>query len=460
MLYQVIAALLYAASFKPVGIWIFAPIAIAIQIYSLRRNSRPEFQAFLFAFLSSLIILSWSRVFVGVVPWLLLALLQGLLAIPLGFTARYSKNIPVLIFLILLLEEFRARFPFGGFSWTRIAFSQVDSTLSPLVSIIGMTGLSALTLLITVALLTKSYKIFAIVILLSLVAPLTLRDQHSQQSIQVRAVQGGVPERGLEFNARAQAVLDNHISETIKSFRKQDDLIIWPENSIDIDPIANDQVAMKIQKLAKDIERPLLAGAIIDRPKLFNSTILFNEQGSPTSIYLKRYLTPFGEYIPLRAIATKVSPHVNRVEDFAPGKDLVLHKVSGAVIGSIICYELLNDGLIREASARSNMLSVHTNSATFSGSNEGEQQLAITRLRAIESGRNLVTISTTGPSAIIDHRGEVLDKLADGEVGSLSATIELREGRTLSHQLGGYSTLVVLLSALGCALFSRRRGVN
>jgi apolipoprotein N-acyltransferase len=323
-----------------------------------------------------------------------------------------------------------------------------------------MTGLSALTLLITVALLTKSYKIFAIVILLSLVAPLTLRDQHSQQSIQVRAVQGGVPERGLEFNARAQAVLDNHISETIKSFRKQDDLIIWPENSIDIDPIANDQVAMKIQKLAKDIKRPLLAGAIIDRPKLFNSTILFNEQGSPTSIYLKRYLTPFGEYIPLRAIATKVSPHVNRVEDFAPGKDLVLHKVSGAVIGSIICYELLNDGLIREASARSNMLSVHTNSATFSGSNEGEQQLAITRLRAIESGRNLVTISTTGPSAIIDHRGEVLDKLADGEVGSLSATIELREGRTLSHQLGGYSTLVVLLFALGCALFSRRRGVN
>ncbi len=460
MLYQVIAALLYAASFEPLGIWIFAPIAIAIQIYSLRRNSRPEIQVFIFAFISSLLILSWSRVFVGVVPWLLLAMLQGILAIPLGIAARYSKNISTLVFLILVLEEFRARFPFGGFNWTRIAFSQVDSTLSPLVSIVGMTGLSALTLLISAALLTKSYKIFAIVVFLSLVAPFTLSDEQSQESIQVRAVQGGVPERGLEFNARAQAVLDNHISETTRSFRKEDDLIIWPENSIDIDPIANDDVAQKIEKLTKDINRPLLAGAIIKRPKLFNSTILFDEQGSPKSIYLKRYLTPFGEYIPLRGIAAKVSRHVNRVEDFSPGEDLVPHKVSGAVIGSVICYELLNDGLIREASVQSNMLSVHTNSATFSGSNEGEQQLAITRLRAIESGRNVVSISTTGPSAIINHRGEVLNKLADGEVGSLSAAIELREDRTLSHRLGGYSTLVVLLFALVCALISRRRGVN
>ena len=154
MLYQLLAALLYAASFKPLGIWFAAPIAIAIQIYSLRRNNYPELQAFLFAFLSSLAILSWSRVFVGVLPWLLLATLQGLLAIPLGLIARFTRNVPALIFLILLLEEVRARFPFGGFSWTRIAFSQVESPLSLLISIVGMTGLSALTLLITVALLT------------------------------------------------------------------------------------------------------------------------------------------------------------------------------------------------------------------------------------------------------------------------------------------------------------------
>jgi apolipoprotein N-acyltransferase len=460
VLYQLIAALLYAASFKPLGFWLAAPIAVAIQIYALRKFKHPEVQAFCFAFLSSLVILSWSRVFVGVTPWLFLALLQGLLAVPIGITARFTKNIPTLVFSILLLEEIRARFPFGGFSWTRIAFSQVDSPISPLVAIFGMAGLSALTLLISVALLTRSYKIFAIVILLAFVAPFTLRDEKGNQSIQVLAVQGGVPERGLEFNARAQEVLDNHIAQTRRSFSRSDDVIIWPENSIDIDPIANDDVAGKIMRLTAELDRPLLAGAILDSPRLVNATILFNKQGSPTSVYLKRFLTPFGEYIPLRGIAAKVSSHVNRVEDFTPGNDLVLHRVSGAVIASVICYEILNDGLIREAASESNFLSVHTNSATFSGSNEGEQQLAITRLRAIESGRSIVSISTTGPSAIIDRRGEVLLKLADGDVGSLSTAIELHEGRTMAHRLGGFTTLSVLLLVLGWALISRRRGVN
>lgn len=460
MLYQLIAALLYAASFKPLGIWLAAPVAVAFQLYALRKAKHPEVQAFFFSFLSSLVILSWSRVFVGVTPWLFLALLQGLLAVPLGITARFTKNLPTLIFVILLLEEIRARFPFGGFSWTRIAFSQIESPFSPLVAIFGMAGLSALTLLISFAFLKQSYKILALLVLFALVAPFTLNDEKGGQSIQVMAVQGGVPERGLEFNARAQAVLDNHIAQTRKSFSSNDEVIIWPENSIDIDPIANDDVAEKIMRLTAELDRPLLAGAILDSPQLVNATILFNKQGSPTSIYLKRYLTPFGEYIPLRRIAAKVSSHVNRVEDFSPGNDLILHRVSRAVIGSVICYELLNDGLIREAASKSNFLSVHTNSATFSGSNEGEQQLAITRLRAIESGRSVVSISTTGPSAIIDRRGEVLSKLADGEVGSLSTAIELHDGRTIAHRLGGFSTLFVLLFVLGWALISRRRGLN
>ena len=148
MLFQLFAALIYAASFQPIGLWIAAPIALALQIYTIRRTKHPELQAFFFAFLSSLIILSWSRVFVGVAPWFLLALLQGLLAIPLGLTARFTKNLPSLIFVLLFLEEMRARFPFGGFSWTKIAFSQVESPYAPLVSFVGMAGLSMIPLLI------------------------------------------------------------------------------------------------------------------------------------------------------------------------------------------------------------------------------------------------------------------------------------------------------------------------
>ena len=460
MLFQLFAALLYSASFKPVGLWIAAPVALAIQIYAIRRAKHPELQAFFFAFLSSLIILSWSRVFVGVAPWFLLALLQGLLAIPLGLTTRFTKNLPSLIFVLLLLEEMRARFPFGGFSWTKIAFSQVESPYAPLVSLVGMAGLSMITLLIASLILTRSLKVLSLLLFLLVPTVFIGKSAADLPTMQILAIQGGVQERGLNFNARAQAVLDNHIKETRKSFSAEDELIIWPENSIDIDPFTNRVAAEKIVNLANETNRPLLAGAIIDSPTLVNATVLFSAVGSPESTYVKRYLTPFGEYIPLRALAGKVSAHVKRVQDFSPGIESVQHKISETVVGSIICYELLNDGLVREAAKGAGFISVHTNSATFSGSNEGEQQLAITRLRAIESGRSLVSISTTGPSAIIDHRGEVLQKLADGEVGSLSAPIELRDSRTFVNQMGGFSTLAVLLLAFSWALITRRKGME
>lgn len=456
MLYQFFAALFYAASFKPIGLWIAAPIALAIQIYALRKSAKPELQSFIFAFLSSLIILSWSRVFVGVLPWILLALLQGLLAIPLGIAARFTKNIPILIFVMLALEELRARFPFGGFSWTKIAFSQVDSPFAPIVSISGMAGLSLITLLVSYLFLTKSLRALTVLIALFTSTFFIELPQSALPPVQVLAVQGGVPQRGLEFNARAEAVLDNHITETRNSFSQKDQIIIWPENAIDIDPIANRKVAEKITSLTKDLNRPLIAGAIIDNPTLVNATVLFNEQGNPESVYVKRYLTPFGEYIPLRSIAKIVSPHVSRVRDFSPGAQLIQHQLATATVGSIICYELLNDGLVREAARGASFISVHTNSATFSGSNEGEQQLAITRLRAIETGRSIVSISTTGPSAIIDHRGEVLHKLNDGEVGSLSAAIVIQKSTTLANQIGGYSTLAVLLFSLSWAMLSTK----
>jgi apolipoprotein N-acyltransferase len=267
-----------------------------------------------------------------------------------------------------------------------------------------------------------------------------------------------VPERGLDFNARAMAVLDNHINTTLDEIDGKEDLIIWPENAIDVDPLQNLIVSQKITSLAEETGIPLLAGAILDDEELLNSTILFNEDGEPTSIYVKRYLTPFGEYIPLRSIAQIISSDADRVTDFSPGDNLVIHKVNAISIGSIICYEILNDGLVREAARKSSLLVVHTNSATFSGSAEGEQQLAITRLRAMESKKMIVSISTTGPSAIVDARGEVIKKLEDGEVGSLASVIPTQNNQTLSMRLGGFTELVVLFACAMWALFSLRKG--
>lgn len=456
MFLQFIAGVIYSMSFKPVGLWLLAPLALALHIYLLRRFRWFELQSFLFAFTSSLIILNWSRTFVGVFPWVALAVLQGLLAVPVGLTARFTKNIPVLIFAIIAMEEVRARFPFGGFSWTKIAHSQVDSPFVEYVSIGGFIGLSLVTLLISYVMIERR-KSTASLLLLLLVGSFFITNFKEEDSvIRVRAIQGGVPQRGLEFNARAQAVLDNHIKVTLRDYQDSDKVLLWPENAIDVDPRKNLVASKKLEELSKVIQKPLIAGAILDNEKLYNSTIYYDSVGRIESIYIKRYLTPFGEYIPLRSIASLFSPHVNRVTDFSPGNSSIIHQMPRANVGSVICYELLNDGIVREAALNSDFLVVHTNSATFSGSSEGEQQLAITRLRAIESNLSIVSVSTTGPSAIIDARGVVLKKLNDGEVGSLASDISLSNSRSISNALGGYSTALALLFTLIWAVISVR----
>lgn len=456
MLLQIIAGFIYSLSFKPVGLWFCAPIALAFHIYLLRRFRWFEVQSFIFAFSSSLIILSWSKTFVGVLPWVALAVLQGLLAIPVGLIARFTRSVPVLIFAIIAMEEVRARFPFGGFSWTRIAHGQVDSPFAGYVSITGFIGLSLITLLIAYAFIERRKATPSLLALLFAGSFFIVDSGVDSEVVRVRAIQGGIPQRGLEFNARAQAVLDNHIRTTVSEYRDTDEVIFWPENAIDVDPRKNLIASKKLTELSRTIDKPLIAGAILDDEKLSNSTIYLSAEGKIESTYIKRYLTPFGEYIPLRSIASFFSPHVDRVTDFSPGSKLIIHRLPQARVGSVICYELLNDGIVREAALNSDFLVVHTNSATFSGSSEGEQQLAITRLRAIESGRSIVSVSTTGPSAIVDARGVVLKKLSDGEVGSLASKISLTNSRSISNTLGGYSTILVLLFTLIWAIFSMR----
>ncbi len=100
---------------------------------------------------------------------------------------------------------------------------------------------------------------------------------------------------------------------------------------------------------------------------------------------------------------------------------------------------------------------MQTNSATFSGSSEGEQQLSITRLRALESGKSIVSISTTGPSAFINARGEVVMRLDDGDRGSLVGDVSLSKSESVYHSLGGLGVPLVLLLTLISSIISKDR---
>jgi apolipoprotein N-acyltransferase len=266
----------------------------------------------------------------------------------------------------------------------------------------------------------------------------------------VLMIQGNVPQMGLDFNSRAKAVFNNHFEKTRSELKRNSnvDFVLWPENSVDVDPFQNDDV----KKSLDSIQKPLIIGAIVDKGNsILNTSILWGGELPPT--YIKQHLTPFGEYIPLRSLASVISPYTDRVRDFEPGQEQVFFTVKEAVIAPVICFELVDDELLHKAAVSSNILAVQTNSATFGMSAESAQQLAMTRIRAIEHGRNIVSVSTTGYSAVIDSNGKVLQKTSMGTAESIRAEVELLIGKTPRNSAGDWALVGVLF---GLFLIARR----
>jgi len=445
-----LAALLFAFSFEPIGLWFLAPISYAIFLRICRKGENLYRNAFFFGFLSSAITLWWAGKYVGLIPLAFLALLHGLFYLPLGFLGRYTANIFWFIPALLVIEEVRSIFPFGGFSWMRIAFSQADAPYASVISIGGALFLSAWVLTIS-AMLAKFRNAFSFPLLLLILLPLLVTNSYSSdKEVSFLGIQGNTPSVGLTFNDRAEAVFNLHLSETEKAASANVDVIIWPENAIDVDPFANTRVRTSIESLTASLQTPLIAGAITRQSgQLENVSLLYNESGEVVSYYSKQYLTPFGEYIPLRSLARSVSPYVDDVADFSVGARVENHSIKGFNLAPVICYELLSDSLVQNAAKNSDAIIAQTNSATFAGTSESAQQLNITRLRALENAREIVSVSTVGISAHININGEVLSRTEENIAAQLSGSVRANTSQTIANYLGGYApALVIFLSML------------
>jgi apolipoprotein N-acyltransferase len=458
VVYALASGVLLSAAFKPIGLWFAAPLAIALLIYTVEKFGKHFYVFAVFAFSFNAAGLIWSNKYVGVAPWIALVLLQTLLFLPLGFLKKLGEYwyfyLPV---SFLALEELRSRFPFGGFGWLRIGFSQVDAPYARLASVGGVSLLSLATLLLGVAAFQLARRgsgltLPGIAIALTLSGIFVFPNNSPRQTFQVLAVQGSVPKLGLDFNERATEVFNRHLIATEKALieGKKPDLILWPENSVDVDPFNNPLIGSAISALVDKNKIPVVIGAVLRTDnKLQNASILWEPKAGATSTYIKRHLTPFGEVMPLRSALTFFSDLPNQVEDFSPGISAVIHKVGQAVIAPIICFVLIDDRLIQSSANSSNLFVVQTNSATFANTAQSAQQLAITRVRSIEHARYAVSVSTVGISAIVDTNGVVLKSTKENIAASINSAVALNSTRTIYDRVGEFAWVLVLLIGLG-----------
>jgi apolipoprotein N-acyltransferase len=233
--------------------------------------------------------------------------------------------------------------------------------------------------------------------------------------IDMAIIQGSVPRAGLLFNEQKMEVLKYHVKETdnlLNDSKIDIDVILWPENSIDIDPFKNPEALNQITNTLKKYRTPLLSGAVMQQNNgLENSVLLWDEKTLQVKdSYIKSILVPFGEYLPFRSF---LSQYIRRFDllpqDFIPGKNANNITINGAKISPIVCFEIAwNKTLTRQIIDGGQLVSVHTNNATYAFSNQIDQQFEMSRIRAIETGREVVISATTGISAHIDHNGSIL----------------------------------------------------
>lgn len=437
LLLSAVAGFLLSAAFEPVALWWLAPIAITFHIFILSRTKNALASTFVFAFTFNAFLLHWTSTYVGSMPWVVLSLGLTLLYLPLALVKKWGIASYPLLFVVL--EELRNRVPFGGFGWARLAYSQPDAPYSDLARLGGATALSSVVVVLGLFIywaINRSFQPLLLLPFLLLLIPYNIVESGQTRTL---LIQGNVPTLGLDFNKRATQVFNNHNAESQKALKAfpNIDFMLWPENAVDVDPFTN----QKIKDTLNSYTVPLIVGAIVkDKNGLLNTSILWTDEAP--NVYTKQALTPFGEYIPLRNITSRISPLVNQVYDFTAGNSGKIFEIKNAKIAPIICFELIQDEIVQVAARNSNILAVQTNSATFGTSPESAQQLSITRIRAIEHSRNIVSVSTTGYSAVIDYSGSILQKSQMGTAEHLYASVGLIDQQSPSNQLGDWALVI------------------
>lgn len=496
-MFVVVARLVLAAasgaivytSYQPLGWWPAAVVGIAMLYVALmpwgsraKRHHVRWWQGALIAFAHSLVanllLLPWIGQLVGNMPYVALAISMALYALLLGAAGaavvRWRWGFLPFAAVYTAVEFVRSSVPFGGFPWLRLAWGQVGGPLANLVAWGGPALVTFATVVVGTAAMTlirpgKHLRRWAAV---GVIAPLALGlaaragmndPDHTVGTVKAAAVQGNVPRMGLDFNAQRRAVLANHARMTHELARQEQgvQLVLWPENSSDVNPFADAQARELIDAASDDVGAPIMVGTLTeDEVGERNTMQVFEPGGRVGGHHFKKFLQPFGETMPMRDTLRRFSDYVDLAGDFKPGTGNGVVDMAGIALGVATCYEVSFDQAFRTATASGAQLLVSpTNNATFGFSEMTYQQLAMSRMRAMETDRALVVPATSGVSAIVSPDGTVQQRTKIFEAKYLVADLPLRDSQTLAVRYGaGVQLAIVIMGGVSalCALWLNR----
>lgn len=370
----------------------------------------------------------------------------------------------------VLAEAWKGRFPFGGVPISDLAIGQVGGPFADAARIGGGPLLAALVVTGGIALSAAAARrwsttAIAVAVLVLTVggAALAPRAHDVGAPVRVAIVQGGGPQGTRAINTDMNEVFERHLRASAH-IRTPVDLVLWPEDVIDLhtrdiaDP--DEPKGRDLVDLAKRLHAPVLAGVVQDEgEKHFrNYTVVVRPDGTFGDRYEKVHRVPFGEYVPLRSLVAPFAGPALTQRDAIAGTGPAVVRTSVGPVGVSISWEIFFADRARAAARDGGeLLANPTNGSTYTGTLVQTQQVASSRLRALETDRWVLQAAPTGFSAVIRSDGTVVARTPLVRQRVLQATVRRRSGQTVYVRTGdGPMAGLVLLLLAGAWGLARR----
>lgn len=482
-LVAIVAGLLVAFSLPPWGWWPLTYVGVALFATINPTSNRARFMfgtLFALAWLAPGMAWMWFLTAPGyVIAALLFSALHGIAAMITGAVTDQHKHRAVVGPLAhTLAEALRFSFPFGGVPLATLAISHAASPIAPIVRIGGPLLLTYIVLQIGFLLArlrdTKTPKrsvhaalIAVVVVVLPIVGSIAPHGNDIGRSLTIAAVQGGGPQGTLAINTNSRDVVVRHLDATQEiadgsaATGNQLDLVIWPENVIDVSSFSSSTERTEVAAQAARLNAPFLVGITEDLDNKFftNAQVVVNTDGSLGDRYDKVRRVPFGEFVPMRGLLQAVGAPVDRIpRDAKAGNDTAILRAADTTIAVVISWEVFFAGRANEGIEQGATLLVNpTNGSSYTGTILQTQQIASSRLRALETGRWLVQVSPTGFSAFVSPSGQVFDRTGVSEQRVITREVQLRSGRTIYSYLGDTPFILIMITSLIALVIAGRR---
>ena len=364
--------------------------------------------------------------------------------------------------LWVVVEWMRGWF-LSGFPWLLLGYGHVASALRGWATIFGVYGVSfvvAQTAGVVVCLYyyRNKNRVIAMLVLYLIIlwvsGGILARINWNipiGKPVKVSLIQGNIALQQKWDEKELLPILRSYADLTKQNLASK--IIVWPEAAIPIYPENVPFYLQSLSKIAHKHNTTILSGIpFYDRAsgKYYNGILAF---GKYPGRYYKRYLVPFGEYLPLGFMLGWLHNYLTiPMADFSGGgKKQSELLIDGIPLAPFVCYEIAYANLVLEYMPQAGLLVTVCDDSWFGESIAAAQHLEIARMRSLEVGRYQLLSTNTGITAIIAADGKIIAQVPIASQVVLNGQVQFLSDRTPWCGFGHYILLPLMVLLLWLA---------